>query len=233
MTHFSEMRRRFFRGVYAVIAATLVSFIFYDQIMGFLTAPAPDLNLQTVTIMEPLSIFFRVSLASGVIIAMPFLTYQLFAFLAPALTSKEKRYVYLAVPFVSGLFMVGVAFAYYVAMPPAFRFFAQFGSDFMEIQPTISSYINVVTRLMIGIGLSFETPLVIMVMARLGVVSPQWLASKRKAWLVIAFVLGALITPTFDPINQTIVAAPLVVLYEISIWLSKLVYKKKAAPGAD
>ena len=131
------------------------------------------------------------------------------------------------------VFMVGVAFAYYVAMPPAFRFFATFGSSWVDIQPTISSYINVVTRLMIGVGLSFEMPLIIMVLARIGVVSPKWLAGKRKVWVVVAFVLGAIITPTFDPINQTIIAAPLIVLYELSIWLAKLVYKKKKEPEVE
>ncbi len=233
MGHFREMRKRFFRGVYAVIAATLLSFIFFEQIMAFLTAPAPELNLQTVTMLEPLTIFFKVCLACGFVIVMPFLLYQLFAFLAPALTPKEKRYVFMTVPFIGGLFLVGVAFAYFVAMPPAFKFFATFGSSWVDIQPTISSYINVVTRLMIGVGLSFEMPLVILVLARIGVVSPKWLAGKRKVLVVVAFVLGAIITPTFDPINQTIIAAPLIVLYELSIWLAKLVYKKKKEPEVE
>ena len=230
MGHFAEMRKRFFRGAGAVVVATLISFIFFDQIMLFLTAPAPDLNLQTVTIMEPLTIFFKVCLTAGFIIAFPYLLYQLFAYLAPALTVKEKRYVFTSVPFIGGLFLGGVAFAYYVAMPPAFNFFATFGSSWVDIQPTISSYINVVTRLMIGVGLSFELPLLIMVLARIGIVSPQWLAGKRKVWLVLAFVLGALITPTFDPINQTIIAVPLIILYELSIFLAKIVYKKKKRP---
>jgi len=230
MGHFAEMRKRFFRGVIAVIIATLLSFIFFNQIMAVLTAPNPELDLTTITIMEPLSIFFRVCLTAGVILAMPYLVYQLFAFLAPALSSNEKRYVYTAVPFIGGLFLAGVAFAYFVALPPAMRFFGTFGSDWVNIEPTISSYINIVTRLIIGVGLSFETPLIIMVLARLGVVSPEWLARKRKIWVVIAFVLAAIITPTFDPINQTIIAVPLIVLYELSIWLAKLVYKRKPKP---
>ena len=233
MQHFGEMRRRFFRGVYAVVAATLLSFIFYKNIFEFLKEPAPDnIVLQTVTVMEPLSIIFKVCLFSGLIIAMPYLIYQLFAYLAPALSPKEKRYVYTAIPFTAGLFLVGISFAYFVALPPALNFLFTFGSEQMTIEPTISSYINIITRLIIGVGLSFETPLIIMVLARLGIVSPQFLASKRKIWVVIAFVLGALITPTFDPINQTIVAMPLIVLYELSIWLSKLVYKRKAKPEA-
>jgi len=228
MGHFTEMRRRFLRSVIAVVVATMASFFAFDLIMAFLMAPAPpDLKVQTTTLMEPLSIFFKVSLTAGFIIAFPYLMYQLFAFLSPAMTGREKRFVFTAVPFIGGLFLVGVAFAYFVAMPPAFNFFATFGADWFSIEPTISSYINVVTRLLIGVGLSFELPLLIMVLARVGIVSPKWLAGKRKVWVVIAFVLGAMITPTFDPINQTIIALPLIVLYEISIILARLVYRRK------
>ncbi len=227
MEHLIEVRNRLFKSVAAVIVTTILAFIFYEQIMAFLVAPAPDLNLQTITIMEPLSIFFKVSLTAGIVVAMPFLVYQFFGFVSPALTGKEKRYIYKILPAVTVMFFAGVAFAYFIALPRAMGFFTTFGSDWVTIQPTISSYINIVTRLLIGVGLMFETPIIIMVLARMGLVSPKWLAARRKLWIVLAFVIAALITPTFDPINQTIIALPLIVLLEMSIWLSKLVYKKK------
>ena len=233
MEHLVEVRNRLFKSVAAIIVTTILAFIFYKQIFLFLTGPAPDdLNLQTITIMEPLSIFFRVCLTAGIVVAMPFLVYQLFAFVSPALTGKEKRYIYMILPAVAVMFFIGVAFAYYVALPRAMGFFATFGKDLvgengLSIAPTISSYINIVTRLLLGVGLMFETPIIIMVLTRMGLVTPKWLAARRKLWIVLAFVIAALITPTFDPINQTIIALPLIVLLEMSIWLAKLVQRKE------
>ena len=234
MEHLVEVRDRLFKAVGAVIVTTVIAFIFFNQIIDFLLAPAPaDMKMQTITIMEPLSIFFKVSLTAGLIVAMPFLVYQLFAFISPALTSKEKRYIYMILPAVMVMFLAGVAFAYFIALPRAMGFFATFGSDWVNIEPAISSYINIVTRLLIGVGLMFETPIIIMVLARMGLVTPKWLAARRKIWIVLAFVIAALITPTFDPINQTIIALPMIILLELSIWLSKLVYKKKSEPVPD
>jgi len=230
--HFREMRQRFFKGIIALIVATILAFVFWHQIYDFLLAPAPDdFRVQAIEMMEMLSSVFRVCLTAGLIFAMPYLVYQLFAFLSPALTPKEKRYVYTAVPFVGGLFIVGVAFAYFVALPRAIDFFVGFGGDVVEIVPRIRDYINIVTRLLIVTGLSFEMPIIIMVLARVGFVKPEWLAKQRKIWVVIAFVLSAMITPTIDPITQTLIAVPLIVLYELSIWLSKLVRKREPAPA--
>lgn len=228
MSHFSEMRRRFFRSVIAIVVATAISFIFYHQIFDFLLAPGPeDMQLQAIEVMENLSAVFRVCLTAGFIIAMPFIVYQLFAFLAPALRPNEKRYVYTAVPFVGGLFLAGVAFAYFIALPAALDFLLNFAKDIATPEIRISNYINIVTRLLVAVGISFELPIIIMVMARVGIVTPEWLAGKRKIWLVVAFVLGALITPTFDPINQTIIAIPLIILYELSIILARIVRRRK------
>jgi len=222
--HFSEMRRRMIRTVIAILVFTLIAFIFWHQIYEFLTAPAPeDIRLQSVEVMEMLSNIFKVCLTAGLIFSMPFIVFQMIAFLNPALKPNEKRYIYYTLPIITLLFLAGVAFAYYVALPPALGFLFSFGSDVVDIAPRISSYVDVITRLMFAVGISFETPLILMVLARIGVVNSQWLASKRKIWIIVAFVLAAIITPTFDPINQTIIALPLIVLYELSIWLTKLV----------
>jgi sec-independent protein translocase protein TatC len=231
--HFKEMRQRFIRSLIVIIVATVIAFIFWQQIFEFLLAPAPaDMNVQAIEMLEMLSSVFRVCLTAGLVIAMPYLVYQLFAFLSPALTPKEKRIVYMSVPFVGGLFIAGMAFAYFVALPRAIEFLVGFGTDVVEIVPRIKDYINIVTRLLMATGLSFEMPVIIMVLARVGIASPNWLASKRKIWFVVAFILAAIITPTIDPITQTAIAGPLIVLYEISIWLARLVYRKKAEPAA-
>jgi len=232
MAHLREVRDRIFKSVIALVIGTAIAFVFCPQIIEFLKAPAGDIDLQAIEVVENLAVFFKVALAGGIIISMPFLVYQLFAFVSPGLTGKEKRYVYRILPAVTVMFLVGVAFAYFVALPPALGFLKNFMSGMAETQWRISDYINIVTRLIVAVGFVFETPIIIMFMSRMGLVSPQWLARRRKIWIVLAFVIAALITPTFDPINQTIIAVPLIILLELSILLSKFVYKKRAEPAA-
>jgi sec-independent protein translocase protein TatC len=228
MGHIREMRDRVFKSAIAIAIGIGIAFIFCPQIIEFLKAPAGNIELQAIEVVENLAVFFKVALAGGVIIAMPFLVYQLFAFVSPGLTDKD---IYKILPAVIIMFLGGVAFAYYIALPPALNFLKNFMSGMAETQWRISDYINIVTRLIVAVGLVFETPIIIMFMSRMGLVSPQWLARRRKIWVVIAFIIAALITPTFDPINQTIIAVPLIILLELSIILSKFVYKKRAEPA--
>ena len=126
------------------------------------------------------------------------------------------------------MFLGGIIFGYFILIPPAIGFLYTFGSDIASPMIKIGNYIAIITRLLIAIGLVFELPVVTTFLARIGIVSPQWLASKRKVSIIVAFILAAIITPTFDPINQSLVAVPLIILYEMSIWLAKLVYRKRA-----
>jgi len=226
--HLTELRKRLTRSVIAVVITTIIAFIFYQKIFDILIYPAGDINLIFVEMTEMIGTVMRVCLISGVILAIPYLTYEFIMFVAPALTPKEKRYVYLILPWISLMFAGGVVFGYFILIPPATRFLITFGSDIATPQIKIGNYVSVVTRLLLAIGLVFEMPVVTTFLARLGVVSSQWLASKRKMAIILAFVLAAIITPTFDPINQSLVAIPLVILYELSIWLARLVQKKKA-----
>jgi len=227
MYHLREMRDRIFRSAIAVIIGTAIAFVFCPQIIEFLKAPAGDIELQAIELVENIAVFFKVALAGGIIISMPFLVYQVIAYIAPALTPSEKRNVYRILPAVTVMFLGGVVFAYYVALPPALHFLQNFMSDIAEPQIRISNYINIVTRLIVSVGIVFETPIIIMLLARMGLVSPQWLAKRRRLWVVLSFIIAALITPTFDPINQTIIALPLIILLELSILLARLVYKKR------
>jgi sec-independent protein translocase protein TatC len=225
--HLAELRTRLIRSVIAVVITTTLAFVFYRKILEILIYPAGDINLIFIEMTEMIGTVMRVCLISGVILAIPYLTYEFIMFVAPALTPKEKRYVYLILPWIALMFAGGVVFGYFILIPPAIGFLTTFGSDFATPQIKIGNYISVVTRLLLAIGLVFEMPVVSTFLARLGVVSSHWLASKRKIAIILAFILAAIITPTFDPINQSLVAVPLVVLYELSIWLAKLVQKKK------
>jgi sec-independent protein translocase protein TatC len=231
MSHVKELRDRVMHSVIAIVITTSVAMIFGNKIIELLKLPAGDINLIAVTLLENMGVYFKVSLAAGIIAAMPVLVYELFAFVAPGLTSREKRMILTILPAIVFMFLLGVAFAYFAALPPAIRFLYTFNADAATPLPTISDYVNLVTRMLLAIGLVFETPLIIMALARLGVVSPQWLAARRRMWIVVAFVLSALITPTFDPINQTIIAVPLILLLELGIILARMVYKKKREPS--
>lgn len=227
--HFTEMRQRFLRSLAGIGIGTAVALFFGFDIIEILEGPAGELADQLVAIemLEMISLYFRVSLTAGFIVAMPWVVYQLFAFLVPAFTLKEKRFIFTFFPFIVVMFLGGVAFAYWVAMPPAVQFLFGFGADTIEVMPRVSNYIDVVLRLLVGIGLAFELPIILAALSAVGVVTSQWLASKRKIWFVLAFILAAFITPTMDPINQAIVAGPLIVLYELSIWLTKVIRKRK------
>ena len=225
--HLGELRSRLIKCVIAVAITSLISFIFAKQIFDILILPAGEIDLIYIEMTEMIGTYMRVSLASGIILAMPYLIYQVLMFVSPALTRKEKRYVYLILPWVTLMFIGGVAFSYFILIPPATKFLITFGSDIATPQIKIGNYISIVTRLLVAIGLVFELPVLTTFLARIGVITPKWLAYKRKLAIIFAFILAAIITPTFDPINQSLVAIPLVILYEMSIWLAKLVHRGK------
>ena len=225
--HILELRKRLIRSVIAVVIGIVISFIFWRWIFYILVLPAQNINLIFIELTEMIGVVMRVCLGAGLVIAMPYLTLQAILFIRPALTKKEERYVYIALPWVTVMFLGGVAFGYFVLIPPAIKFLYSFGSDIATPQIIIGNYISIVTRLLLAIGLVFELPVLSTFLARMGIVKPEWLASKRKQAIIGAFLLAAIITPTFDPINQTLVAVPLVILYEMSIWLAKLVYRRK------
>jgi len=225
--HLGELRSRLIKCVIAVAITSLISFIFAKQIFDILILPAGEIDLIYIEMTEMIGTYMRVSLASGIILAMPYLIYQVVMYVSPALTRKEKKYVYLILPWVTLMFVGGVAFSYFILIPPATKFLITFGSDIATPQIKIGNYISIVTRLLVAIGLVFELPVLTTFLARIGVITPKWLAGKRKLAIIFAFILAAIITPTFDPINQSLVAIPLIILYEMSIWLAKLVHRGK------
>jgi len=230
--HLTELRQRLVKSVIAVAITSILAFIFRDQILKILIAPAPpNIELIYIEMTEMIGTYMRVSLVSGIIVAMPYLTYHLVMFVSPALTSKEKGRVYLILPWVALMFAAGVAFGYFILVPPATKFLITFGSEIATPQIKIGNYISIVTRLLLGVGLVFELPVISTFLAMLGIITPKWLSDKRKLAIIFAFILAAIITPTIDPVNQSLVAVPLIVLYEMSIWLAKLVQKREKEEG--
>jgi sec-independent protein translocase protein TatC len=228
LQHLGELRRRVFICVVAVLVGSAVSFAFFEQIIGILVEPAKDLDLGTggeliyTEVTELLTTAIKVSFVSGLILASPILVYQGVMFVAPGLTAREKRYLFGFMPAVALAFGGGVAFAYYILTPPALHFLLTFGGDVATPLIRISNIINLMIRLLFWMGLAFETPLVMYLLASLGIVSARGLSRFRRYWVVVAFILAAIITPTVDPVNQALVAGPLLVLYEVGILLARI-----------
>jgi sec-independent protein translocase protein TatC len=234
LEHLQELRRRLIIASAALLIGIIVSAVFTQQLLHWLIAPAKD-KVEDLSIIytEPLeywATYFRVALVAGVALAMPVIVYEILAFVGPGLTRQERRWVYPIVVGASLSFLAGAAFAYYVELPPALRFLLGFSGDVAEPFIRVGSYVNFVTRLMLVTGLVFEMPLVVMGLAKLGVVTSRRLLGWWRYALVLAFVVAAIVTPSIDPVTQSLVAAPIIVLYFAGIALAKLVEGQPVLP---
>jgi len=214
--HVEELRRHLLIALIALAMATAGSFLFGEYIIGLLAEPVGSIEaLQSIEVTENVAVFMRVSLLTGVVIAMPVILYQLLAFVMPGLKVNEKKWVILAVFFGTVLFLAGAAFAYFVMLPASLTFLLQFLG--IETKPRLSSYINFITNLIFWMGVAFQFPILVFSLAKLRIVSVKTLVKGwRYAIVAIAF-LAAMITPTVDPVNMALLMAPLFLLYLLSI----------------
>lgn len=226
--HLLELRNRVMVACIALAIGIGVSlWPLTKYAISFLVAPAQaeveDFTLHQFQLMEYWSTYFRVSLLLGLAFAMPVIVYQFMAFVAPALTKDEKRWLYPIVIGASIMFVLGMAFAYYFALPPALRFLLNPNTDDVEATIGISTYIDTVTRLLLITGLTFELPFVIMGLAKIGVVTSRKLLGWWRYAILFAVVLAAIVTPSIDPVTQAIVAVPIIVLYFMGAAMARLV----------
>ncbi len=227
LEHLNELRVRLTWAAVALMTATVFSFVFAEQILNFLLQPyaAADpggATLQTLRPTEGLETFFKVALLCGAIIAMPMILYQLWLFISPGLTSKERRYVYVFIPSALLLFGLGIAFAWFILAPAAIFFLANFMPQIFEAGWTGQEYISFVTRLLFWMGVSFELPIIVYFLARVGVITAQWLREQWRIAIVAVAVIAAMITPSIDPVTMLLTMAPLMVLYILSIFLARI-----------
>ncbi len=220
--HLEELRGRLMKSAIALTVTTLFSFIFAKQFLQLLVAPMGETPPVSSSPTTSIVVFTKVALISGVALAMPVLVYQLISFIAPGLKPQEKRYLYFILPGATISFVAGAAFAYFVMLPTAIPFLKGFLGDIIEPNWFIDKYISFVTSLLFWVGLSFETPLLIFFLAKLGIVTPAVLSRNRKYAILAIAVISAVITPTPDPFNMILVMGPLILLYEIGILLAKL-----------
>ena len=239
--HLVELRRRLTWSAFAVLLTTGAAFVFHEQILTLLMEPAqgfanmPDEKPIYTDLTEFLGIAMKTSLLVGLFSALPFVLFQAVMFVAPGLSPKERVYLYILLPVSLLVFLAGAAFGYRVLFPPAVRFLLGFGSDIATPFIRIGNYVNLMLSLLFWMGVVFETPVVLFFLSKIGVVTPEFLARQRRYAVIVAFILGALITPTFDPINQSLVALPIIVLYEVGIWLARLARRgrKQASSEAE
>lgn len=215
--HLQELRTRLIKCIAVVLVTSCGCYYYAVELVHLITAPAGKLYY-----MSPAEAFFtylKVSVFAGFLVALPVVFYQVWAFVVPALTRRERKASLVLVPASLVLFFVGLAFSYFLVLPAAVTFFIGFSTPDLQPMFSIGQYLSFVISFVLPFGFVFELPLFILVAARLGIIGSGFLAAKRKIVIVLAFVVGAVISPTPDVFSQTMIAVPLLVLYEVSIWI--------------
>ncbi|NPB07017.1 MAG: twin-arginine translocase subunit TatC [Aquificae bacterium] len=232
--HLRELRYRILLSLGAFLLASAVSFYFARSVFEVLKRPVtesyPEVELITLSPTEPLFILIKISLAVGFILAFPFILYQVWRFVEPALYSHEKKaFLPLALSSIL-LFLLGAAFAYFLVLPLALKFLLGLGFTQLSATPYLSvdTYVSFVLKMVIAFGIAFQMPVVLFVLQKAGLVSHEQLVRFRKYFIVLAFLIGAVIAP--DVSTQVLMAVPLILLYEISIWLGKRAAKERKKP---
>ncbi len=229
LEHLGELRTRIIRSIMALAVATLLALLIAPQVFRLLRVPVGEGRLIAIGPTETIVAYFKIALLSGLVLAMPVIVYQLFRFVSPGLTAKERRTLLLLVPAASISFATGVLFAALVLLPFAVRYLQGFLSDVVAQTWSLSPYISFVTTFLLGMGLVFETPLVVYFLARVGVVTPAFLSHYRRYAIVLLAVIAAIITPTPDPFNMMLVMVPLLLLYELGVLLARIAVRRRRA----
>lgn len=255
LDHLEELRWHVVRSVAAIFIMMILAFVFTHEIFEYIVfAPGrPDFitfqwlcsigqkfNLEGICVEEiPMKIQSRflmgqftmqltASFVIGLIVAFPYVVWELWRFISPGLYPKERNGSKGAVFFVSFLFLLGIAFGYYVLSPMTIAFLANYSiSDVIANEFDITSYVSTITALVFGSGLLFQLPVVIFFLTKVGIVTPAFMRQYRKHAVIAILIIGAIITPSPDPLSQSLIAIPLYVLYEISIFISAIELKRK------
>lgn len=230
--HLVELRKRLTRSLIALGIGFAGCYYYKDLIFDIVTRPLTQVlpknsYLIYTGLTEAFFTYMKVAFFASLIITSPFILYQIWKFIAPGLLPKEKKYV---VPFVissSFLFITGVLFGYFIALPPAFEFFVSFNNQYLQAMLSFKDYLSLFVTFLLGFGLSFELPIFIFFLTKLGIVNAEKLSRQRKYAVLAIFVVAAILTPSPDALSQILMAIPLMFLYEVSIFVSKFAEKKK------
>ncbi len=229
LEHLEELRWRIIYSLIGIVLGTILAWIFVDFLVDVvLLKPAKDAGaiLQNLRPFGQLFLYMQIAIMVGIVISIPNIFYQFWRFISPALRKRERRYIFWIVAFSSICFLIGIAFAYFVMLPLTLKFAAQFGSQSIKNAFSIEEYMSIIISVMLGAGLVFELPMISFFLSKLGILKPTLMKKYRKHAIVAIMIAAAFLTPGTDPVSQIILAVPLVVLYEISILISKLSQKK-------
>jgi sec-independent protein translocase protein TatC len=231
--HLGELRDRLMVTAIALVATTAIAFYFGTQLIRILIIPidctfiptytchVPPTTLISLSPTENFATYFRVALFAGLALAMPVILYEIYAYVDPALLPKERRFIrFMGLP-VIGLFIAGMLFCYFVLLPNAIKFLINFGDEVIKNQLRAADYISFVTIFILGMGLIFEVPVAIFALVKIHVITRPWLAKQRRYAVLAAFLIAAVITPTPDPFNQTLVAIPMYLLFELGLFVAR------------
>jgi sec-independent protein translocase protein TatC len=233
MEHLGELRTRIMRALYGLLAGTVIALPFSERIVDWLARPVTKLGYELV-FTAPAEAFWvqmKVGLIAGVFIASPIILWQVWAFISPGLHQHEKKY---AVPFVligSLMFILGGTFSLFVVTPYALNFLLGYARPGLKPMITIQNHIDFLLKFTLAFGAVFELPLALTLLARMGVVTARMLAKNRKYAILGAFIVGAVLTPTPDAFNQSLMAGPLIILYEVGIVCARVFGRRPAPQG--
>jgi sec-independent protein translocase protein TatC len=227
LEHLNALRKHLFRALVFLVVTTALAFTFIQPILAFLSSPLEGglESLTAIDVTEPLGTVMRVALLGGFALAFPYIALELWMFIAPGISRRSRFFSLLAIPIATLFFMGGMAFAFYVMMPTALPFLLNFAG--ITTIPRPSSYIKFVTGLMFWLGVAFEFPLVIYLLASLGMVNSKMLLDQWRLAIVVIALISAAITPTVDPVNMALVMGPMIVLYFLSIGLAKIAQRNR------
>jgi sec-independent protein translocase protein TatC len=228
--HVEALRKHLLRALVVTAVTVGIALRFTNQLMAFLAEPIGGIaNLQAIQVTENIGVFMRVGLFTGIALAVPYIAFEIYLFVAPGLSVRPRRYGLIGIPLAALFFFGGIAFAYLFMLPTALPFLLNFSG--IPAHPSATSYYGFITNLLFWIGAAFEFPLVIFVLSAMGLVKPSMLLSQWRLAIVIIAVVSAMITPTVDPVNMTLVMAPMIVLYFFSIVMSSMAQAGRKKPN--
>ncbi len=236
LKHLEELRQRIVKCFIAIGVGFGISYFFKERILEWLMIPLlrslPEGQMQKLIYTAPHEAFFtylKVSFLAGVGLAVPVILYQLWCFIAPGLYAEEKRYILPIVLFSTLFFVGGALFGYFFVFPTGFEFFTSFANEYIAPLITTKEYLSFIIRLLLGFGLVFELPIFAYFLAKMGLISSSFLKKQRRYAVVLVFIVAAALTPGPDVFSQIMMAAPMLVLYELSVWITHFVGKRREA----
>jgi sec-independent protein translocase protein TatC len=237
LEHLEDLRKRLFYSAIAIVAGFLPCWIFAKPLYAILARPVtqylpPGTKLAFTTLTAPFMMYLKMAFLASIFFTSPFIFLQVWYFVAPGLYQKEKKYVVPFVAMTTIFFSLGALFGYFIVFPFACRFFLSMGKDFQPVI-TVDEYFGLALKVLLGIAATFETPALVFLLSKMGIVTAKWMIKNFKYAVLAIFVIAAVITPTPDWVTQSIVAIPMLALYGLSILIALLVGRQKTKAAAS